>query len=36
MHLSKSNPTWTWIIIGLALVGGYYAYTASTSDQPKG
>lgn len=31
------NANWTWIIIGLAVVGGYYAYTASTAaSQPKG
>ena len=30
------NPTWTWIIIGLALVGGYFAITSSQDQQPKG
>lgn len=34
MKSFKSNSTWTWVIIGIALVGGYYAYTAQT--QPKG
>jgi hypothetical protein len=28
------NATWTWIIIGLVAVGGYYAYQASQT--PKG